>query len=74
MKRAALITSHLLDPIVILSIVTLVAVVISGLEAWQALRFFIIFFFGVFLPPLLLRIWAVRNRVIKNPRLSKTQP
>lgn len=66
MKRAALVISHLLDPIIVLTLVTSVGVVLSDLKSWQLGKFLLVLFFGIFLPPVVLRIWAVQHNVIKN--------
>lgn len=62
----ATIISRIFEPVVVLSVLILIALARSGLEVFAYYRFIGIFFFLMVLPPMSLLIWAVRTKRISN--------
>ena len=68
--KLATIVSRIFDPINLLAAVAVVAAVASGMPQEALIRFFFILLFGMVLPPLLLLIWAIRTKKIKDWDIS----
>jgi len=68
--KLATIISRLFDPISLLGVVAVIAAVKSGMPQEALIRFFFILLFGMLLPPLLLLVWAIRTKKIKDWDIS----
>ena len=66
MKRIATLISRLFEPVVVLSVLILVALTRSGLEGYAYYRFISVFFFLMVLPPMAFLVWAVQTKKISN--------
>ena len=66
MKLFPTLISRIFEPVVVLSVLILVALTRSGLEGFAYYRFIAVFFFLMILPPIGLLVWAVRTKKISN--------
>lgn len=66
MRRIATLISRIFEPVVVLSVLILVALTRSGLEGFAYYRFIVVFFFLMVLPPMALLVWAVQTKKISN--------
>jgi len=66
MKKFAAIISRLFDPINVFAVVAIIVVGRSSMPPGAMTRFFVVLFFGMFLPPLAFLLWAIKTRRVSN--------
>lgn len=58
--------SRFFEPVVVFSVLILVALTRSGLEGYAYYRYIGVFFFLMILPPIVFLVWAVKTKKISN--------
>ncbi len=66
MRKIATITSRIFEPVVVFSVLILIALTRSGLSGLAYYRFIAVYFFLMVLPPMGLLVWAVQTKKIFN--------
>lgn len=69
-KFLASLVSRLFDPMIVLTTLSVVAILRSGMPPEAILRLLFILFFVMVLPPFLLLVWAIRTRHVTNLDVS----
>ncbi len=67
----ATIVSRVFEPVVVLTIVTLLGAIHAGLSEVQLVRFALVFLIGMVVPPVGLLIWKLKTREISNWDVSR---
>ena len=70
-KVIAIVISHVLDPFVTIGMASIIGVFLSGLNADLIMPYLLVILFGTFVPLVLLRYFAVKNKKIDDWDIKK---